>query len=417
MALMTAGGQTRTDRAGLERTDGTSGVRPRILHLTGDFPDPFDGGKTRVIRNLVEMTADKFDHRVISINRISPAPTRLFTGMPGIDNVVTETKPFEYGEAVRYSAPGRGLYHRTMLYHLGDWIAARIAASQWKPDLLVGHKLTIEGIAIRRAAKRLGLPYALSIQGDTDTRILGFRPDLAQELAAVLDGASMTFPFTPWAWEAIAGRLGLAAAPHVLLPCPTDIDEPLAPRMDGEGLVSVFHLRSFRRKNLCNLARAVALVAEQEPDVRLSVVGGGDARDVAGCRRLTDKVSQISLAGPMGREQVRRRLNAAAGFVLPSRGETFGLVFVEAMFAGTPVIYPRGRAIDGYFDGLPFAIPVDAKDPKSIAAAIREVHRNQNALKEALGEWQESDHAKTFRRPAIAAAFAEGLARAMVTTT
>jgi glycosyltransferase involved in cell wall biosynthesis len=184
--------------------------------------------------------------------------------------------------------------------------------------------------------------------------------------------------------------------------------------MDGEDLVSVFHLRNFRRKNLGNLAKAVALVATQEPDVRLSVVGGGDVRDVARCRRLTDKVAQISLAGPMGRDQVRRRLNAAAGFVLPSRGETFGLVFVEALFAGTPVIYPRGRAIDGYFDGLPFAIAVDAKDPHSIAAALREVHRNQNALKEALGEWQGSDHANKYRRPAIGAAFADGLTRAMV---
>ena len=386
-----------------------SGRRPRILHLSGDFPDPFDGGKTRVIRTLVDMTADRFDHRVISMNRVTPAPATLLTGLPRADAIVTEVRPFEYGEAVRYSAPARGLYHRTMLHRLGDWLADWVAASPWKPDLLIGHKLAIEGIAIRRAAERLGIPYALSIQGDTDTRILAFRPDLSEELAAVLKSSAITFPFTPWAWDAIAGRFGLSAARHILLPCPTDIDQPLEPRASAEGLVSVFHLKSFRRKNLGNLTKAMALVSAQEPSVTLSVVGGGDAKDVAACQKLTDKVSQISLDGPMDRDQVRQRLNAAAGFVLPSRRESFGLVFVEALFAGIPVIYPRGQAIDGYFDGLPFAIPVDAKDPRSIAAAILQVHRNQNALKEALAEWQGSDHAATFRQPAIGAAFSEGL--------
>ena len=39
-----------------------------------------------------------------------------------------------------------------------------------RPDLIVGHKLTIEGIAVRRAAEALRTPYALALQGGTDQK-------------------------------------------------------------------------------------------------------------------------------------------------------------------------------------------------------------------------------------------------------
>jgi glycosyltransferase involved in cell wall biosynthesis len=105
-------------------------------------------------------------------------------------------------------------------------------------------------------------------------------------------------------------------------------------------------------------------------------------------------------------------MNAATAFVLPSRRETFGLVFTEALFAGLPVIYPKGTAIDGYFDGHSFALPVNASDPASIADAMQEAIQREEELKAALSDWQRSSHAKQFQRPSIAANFAAGLIHA-----
>ena len=46
--------------------------RPLILHVSGDFPDPFEPFKTRVIETLLALTDIPVRHRVISINRVSP---------------------------------------------------------------------------------------------------------------------------------------------------------------------------------------------------------------------------------------------------------------------------------------------------------------------------------------------------------
>ena len=36
-------------------------------------------------------------------------------------------------------------------------------------------------------------------------------------------------------------------------------------------------------------------------------------------------------------------------FIMPSFHETFGLVYLEAMTQGLPIIYTKGQGVDGYF--------------------------------------------------------------------
>lgn len=384
---------------------------PHVLHVSGDFPDPLQDAKTPVISTLLALTADQFDHSVISINRANPSMVEALLAplRPGTLRIASE--PFPQGDALRYFAPSHGVLHASSLKQLGEWIAARVATMPRRPDLLVGHKLTIEGLAVARAAELLELPYALSIQGDTDTKILAARPDLGGVFRTVLQNAAFVFPFTPWAWQKISARLGAPQSPHALLPCPTDLDEPLPPVRGGNGFLSVFHLKNFRRKNLSGMVRALEELDDES--ATLTVVGGGDAKDRAACTRLIRRHRQIILAGPLGRADVRTRLNQATAFVMPSLRESFGLVFIEALFAGTPVIYPAGSAIDGYFDGFPFAIAVDARNPKSIAKALRTARDNEGELKDALAQWQGSTHARQFQRTQIARRFAHGLTVAL----
>lgn len=387
--------------------------RPYILHICGDFPDPIEPFKTGVIKTLVEMTANDFDHRVVSINRTSPVGAQLLSLLPGRP-ITIEAQGFEHGVALGYVAPPRGILHRTMLVKLAEWLIDMVIAEGRNPDLIVGHKVTIEGIVARRVADRLMVPYAISIQGDTDTKVLSARRDLAREFRQVLTGASMAFPFSRWGFDQMSTRLSIAALPHVMLPCPTDIDEPIRPVPAGDGLVSVFHLKNYKRKNLAHMVEAMRLLAPEDGlATTLSVIGGGEPDQVAACEALIGDTAGIHLAGPMGRAEVRQCLNRATAFVLPSLRETFGLVFVEALFAGTPIIYPAGTAVDGFFDECGFAIPVDARDPRSIAAAMARACRDERALKEELAAWQSSDHARQFMRPAIAAGFTAGLRSAI----
>ena len=389
-------------------------TRLRVCHLSGDFPDPLVPAKTPVIRSLLDLTRDRFSHDVVAINRESPTATSFMASLlrgGGVPRTAIAVTPFAQGRAVAYEAPGQGLFHATMLRQLGDWLAGDLAA-RGGTDLLVGHKLTIEGIAVHRAAARLGIPYAVSIQGNTDARIIDARPDLRGLLARVFHEAAIVFPFAPWALAHIEARLDRRSGPVSLLPCPTELDEPLAPVRAGNGFLSVFHLHNHAGKNLRGMVAAMRLIAPVAPEITLAIVGGGEDAVVAQCRKVAAGAERVSFEGSLGREEVCARMNRATGLVLPSLSESFGLVFVEALFAGLPIVYPAGTAVDGYFDGAPFALRVNARDPREIAAAMLAIAREETRLKAQLADWQQSAAASRFARAHIARVFGDGLVQA-----
>ena len=388
-----------------------TGERLHICHLSADFPDPVNSAKTSVIQRLVTLTNADFEHEVYSLNRAPPSPARFLAGAlanygkPALQIVA---EPFSYGHALRYYAPGQGVLHAQMLRELGDWLAERIAAGR-RPDLLVGHKLSVEGIATARAASRLGLPYALSLQGNTDTKILQLRPDLRPALTEVYHSAAMVFPFAPWARTEVERYLGVRSGPSVLLPCPMVDEHITPPNPNGAGVISVFHLRNAREKNLAGLALAARKAREYSPDLTLQIVGGGTPAEIMRCNRLAGGAKNVEFPGALDGEALRSCMNNAAGLVLPSLRESFGLVFIEALFAGLPIAYPAGAAVDGYLDDLPFAIRVNARSTSDITAAMIALVTRQVELKEALSRWQQSGATARFCSKRIAQDFRDGL--------
>jgi len=274
---------------------------------------------------------------------------------------------------------------------------------------LIGHKLGVEGIAVGHAAALLGLPYGITIQGNTDLKILHRRPDLRREIADVFHGAAHVFSFAPWSLAEVERLLGVRAGPSDILPCPPDFDDIIAPDPKGTGLLSVFHLHNSKGKNLARMAAAMDRVSERAPDCQLTIAGGGAARDVACCRSIIAERKNIALSGAMSRMELRQKMNASAGFILPSLRESFGLVFVEALLSGLPIAYPKGAAVDGYFDGCGFAIAVDARSVSEIARAMTMLVRDSVAMKEELRDWQKSAAAKRFLPEAIGETFRAGL--------
>lgn len=378
--------------------------KPFILHVSCDVPDAISEAKTPVIRRLVDLVDDAFDQRIVSLNRkfrIADLGKRPVTVWQE-DGLIT---------SAHYTAPPKGILHAWSLRQVGDWLAHHIESVR-RPDLIVGHKLTVEGLAVARAARISGLPYALCVQGNTDLKILRARPDLRPALRKVWREAAHVFPFTPWALHDVESLLGPAGGGCTMLPCPLRRDTILPPRDGGTGFVSVFHLRHARLKNLPVMAQAMALARQQEgiPD-HLHVIGGGSAAE----RNTAEAMggSQVTFEGPVPNDDIPQRLNGSIAFVLPSRRETFGLVFLEALFAGIPIIYPAGAAVDGYFDGCPFAIPVDSSDANALAEVMLQVRQDEVALKAALREWQTSAAAQRFSRSSIGRAFREGLSIAI----
>jgi len=67
-------------------------------------------------------------------------------------------------------------------------------------------------------------------------------------------------------------------------------------------------------------------------------------------------------------------------FIMPSKAETFGNVYVEAMARGLPIIYTKGQGIDGYFqDGL-VGYSVSQPLDEEIQYALEKILQNYDSI-------------------------------------
>lgn len=387
-------------------------LKQRILHVSGDFPDDINPAKTHAISNLLGLVADEFIHEVVSLNRVAPSPREALALASGRGRLVKRVEHRGRITSVAYATFGKGMLHRTMLLRLADEMLELLDFNPL-PDLVIGYKLTIEGFVVAELARALGVPYALVSQGHTDGRIMAVRPDLAPHLAELMQGAAVLFPLAPWTLAMLERRLGPSRASAVFLPCPLAFDDVTAPVVGGGRLVTAFHLGSHRRKNFARTADAARRAGQAAPGLHLNVIGGGDSTAVARVRSIAAGNEAVSLSGPLANGEVARAFNGARGFVLASLGESFGMVFIEALMSGCPIAYPAGRAVDGYFPDQPFAIAVDPRDSAAIADAMLRLYLDEARLKGALGQWQADGGLDRFRRRQIGEAFALGLRDAL----
>lgn len=379
-------------------------TRPLVVHISADFPDAVQPRKTRAIIELVDGTSDAFEHRVYSLNRV-PLTARGRMSRPGAVEFAADDGRVA---SLTYAAPARGLFLATAMQRVAVTILEDLERNHLRPVIVQGHKLSIEGLAAHSIARLLSVPYALSLQGNTDQKVMKVRRDLWGAYSEIFRGASAIFPFAPWIARWCEERLGFPSTRPVLLPCVLANDTVLAPVMAPQRIVTAFHLDHWRLKNARTLVAACARIS----GASLQIAGEGSqaARDRidrlivhAGLRGRASRLGHVSS------EAMQPLMNGAAVFSMPSVHETFGMVFVEALLAGCPIVFPEGRAVDGYFEGFGFALAVPPRDVGAVAEAMRTLLNNQGRYKAELLRWQQTSAATAFRRDAILSTYRTAL--------
>ncbi|MGB4504610.1 MAG: glycosyltransferase family 4 protein [Syntrophaceticus sp.] len=103
--------------------------------------------------------------------------------------------------------------------------------------------------------------------------------------------------------------------------------------------VLLFVGRIGKEKNLTFLLRAFAIIAKQEKDAVLVMVGSGPEEKILQYLAMDLGVEdQVVFTGKLAPETIAGAYRSADIFVFPSVTETQGIVLVEAMAAGLPVV-------------------------------------------------------------------------------
>ena len=94
------------------------------------------------------------------------------------------------------------------------------------------------------------------------------------------------------------------------------------------------------RKNFPFLIQVFKEINKMHPDIKLVIVGKGDRSYIKKYTKDLDKQQRESIrfAGAVDNKQLRYIYPLAKVFLLPSKQEIFGMVLLEAMYLGTPVI-------------------------------------------------------------------------------
>ena len=177
----------------------------------------------------------------------------------------------------------------------------------------------------------------------------------------------------------------VAVVPEALDPAPWEAERTRVLGRDRRPTV-LSVARQYRRKDTATLVRAMVAVRRAVPSVRLRVVGGGP--ELPALRQLASDLglaSAVEFTGPISQAaQVRQAYRESLVFALPSVQEAFGIVFLEAMAAGLPIVAARAGATPEVVDDGRTGILVPTEDPASLAEAILKLLRDP-VLRDRMG--------------------------------
>ncbi|OXM57230.1 glycosyl transferase [Amycolatopsis thailandensis] len=295
------------------------------------------------------------------------------------------------------AGPPKKLPKDELLPYMGDF--GRFLRSRWtkdRPDVVHAH-FWMSGIAAMLAAKNLDIPvtqtfHALGVvkrryQGEHDTspaeriRLEGMLAKRADQVIATCSDEVFEL-----------ARMGLPRSRAAVVPCGVDLtkftpDGEVAPRKARHRIVSVGRL--VPRKGFDTAIAALSAL----PDTELVIAGGPDSgalardpeatrlREVATAAGVGDR---LSLPGLVSRDDMPALLRSADAVVCAPWYEPFGIVPLEAMACGVPVVATAvGGLTDTVVDGVT-GLLVPPRKPRELASALRKL-LDDTSMREVFG--------------------------------
>lgn len=105
-----------------------------------------------------------------------------------------------------------------------------------------------------------------------------------------------------------------------------------------------------QNKNVLSLMDAVDMLSKVHSGIRLSIVGGKGFQEDSIKKRCAENPERFQMLGMIyDKVKLREIMRENDIFAMVSHRETFGLVYVEALSQCLPILFSKGRGIDGLF--------------------------------------------------------------------
>jgi glycosyltransferase involved in cell wall biosynthesis len=306
---------------------------PRTIHIWVPDIESAKGGIQAFSRFFIGAVTEVFPDAAVSVfSKNDPAPP--------------ERKLSD--RSVRFDCTGWWSVGRLRTLAYSRLIAAN--ALRERPDLIVSTHVHFAqmGYWLQKFA---GIPFAAVAHGVDvwGEDVHGFR---ARGMLQAVKAADRVLAVSNFTRDRLLADLQMAPERVGVLPNTFD-EEQFVPRTKPHFLVRRFGVRPDERviltvarlaraeryKGYDQVLRALPAVRESVPDVRYILAGAGPDR--ARIERLARELgveSCVTFAGYVPDHELPALYNLADVFAMPSKGEGFGIVFLEALACGKPVI-------------------------------------------------------------------------------
>ena len=252
---------------------------------------------------------------------------------------------------------------------------------QWRPDILDGHFAWPDGVGVALLARKLGLPYSITLRGKIYPclEVASQRRQCAEALmgAAAVISVSGDMARVAREFGVAEGRLHIIAngvdTERFRLRDKAGARRELGLEQQGKLLVTIAHMGP--RKGHREVIRALGQLPE---NVRLVIVGG-DPQGSKNVRELAEVIGEqrlqgrVILAGRQAYDRIPLYLSAADASVLASYREGCPNVVLESLACGRPVVVTRVGAVPDIVKVPDQGRIVPVQDDQALAQALREV--------------------------------------------
>ncbi len=346
----------------------------KVLHICSDFPYPSCKRSTKAVYNLIS-ASKKLQHYVFAIER-----SKSFENIVKIDDNLF---------LCRFFAFPQGFLFDLFAYLYARKIVRYIRLNSLDFDVVHGHKLTIDGRIAYHVSKILGIPLVISIRGFTDVKILNRFYTKIKSVREVMLSSSVVFSISPWAVKVVRSRLNLPKEyKFINLPNITSSNKTDSVIQGNSRFVTVLNLRDYDNKGLFEIAKVVCSAKKRGIFLYFDVYGSCNPPYFDKIKFFLDEIGvekNFIFKGEVSNETLISLMSEYIALVLPSKKETFGMVYIEALFSCCPIIYSRNTGIDGYLEeGCTYARSVDPYDLDEIEREIVYIKTNHSKIKEKL---------------------------------
>jgi D-inositol-3-phosphate glycosyltransferase len=335
----------------------------RILEVTERYPPALGGVEIHVEAIARGLGASGHRVEVITTDLSTDRPFVRLRALPAAGEV-----PVRRHRAIRTIPAPHGL----------GIVSPGMAVDLWrsKADVVHAHAFGMSPTWIA-AARRRGRPLIVETHMDAGRGTPGWRA-YARAVARFTLGPADRVVAQTTGEQRLLISLGVAPEKISLIPDGVDLREfPSIPqlRQDSTGRTLLFVGRLYpEQKGLLPLVEAVArLPAGLAASLRLVGEDWG-GRDLV-LRRARDHgiADRVQVLGPLSRSALLEEYRRADVFVLPSLFEPYGIVLLEAMAAGLPIVASKVGGIPEVVEEGQTALLTPPGDVGALCAALRQL--------------------------------------------